>query len=475
VEVRILEAGKHRAALELDDTSRREACQLRRAADGRDPPVADDHGLGIAGRDGVDSASSKEQIDGVRVHGEVAIFSPAEARRAVERGFDDSVGFLGELVRVPSLLGDEEPAQKLVESRLRDLGFEIRSVQPAPERLAERPDSGIPLIPYEGRRSLVATMGGGSGRSLLLNGHVDVVSAEPLDRWTREPFGAQIEEGRMYGRGACDMKGGVAAMLLGVEAALSAGPLSGQLVYQSVIEEECGGNGALAACLEGPLAEATLIAEPTNGGMDLVAVGVIWARITLEADSRHASNADRGSNPIEAAYPVIQALRGLEAELNADPEPEVAELEQPYLLNVGALHAGDWASMTPGRATLDVRLGFPIRMEPAEAQSRLAAAVSAADPNAGVEFRGFRARGYSFDADSPFVSLLGDCHEEVRGGRPRPDPSRATTDLRFFEGQAVCYGPTGEGLHGVDEWVDLESIADVAAVIALLIRRWGEG
>jgi acetylornithine deacetylase len=405
----------------------------------------------------------------------VAIFSPADARRAVEGGFDETVGFLADLVRVPSLLGEEEPAQQLVEERLRGLGFDVRSVQPDPARLAERPDSGIPLMAYEGRRSIVATLGEGEGRSLLLNGHVDVVSAEPLDRWTREPFGAQIAGGRMYGRGACDMKGGVAAMLLGVEAALAAGPLPGPVVYQSVIEEECGGNGALAACLEGPPADATLIAEPTNGGMDLVAVGVIWARITLQADSRHASNADRGANPIEAAYPVIEALHGLEAELNERPEPELAGLDNPYLLNVGALHAGDWASMTPGRATLDVRLGFPIRMEPAEAQERLAATVGAADPDAAVEFRGFRARGYSFDPESAFVRLLGDCHEEVRGGRPRPDPSRATTDLRFFEGQAVCYGPTGEGLHGVDEWVDLESVADVAAVIALLVHRWGEG
>jgi len=404
----------------------------------------------------------------------VAIFSSADARRAVERGFDDSVRFLTDLVGVPSLLGEEEPAQQLVEARLDELGFDVESVVPDPARLAERPDSGIPLIPYEGRRSLVGAIGEGGGRSLVLNGHVDVVSAEPVDRWTKEPFGAEISDGRMYGRGSCDMKGGVAAMLLGVEAALSAGPLPGRLVYQSVIEEECGGNGALAAVLAGPQADAALIAEPTNGGMDVVAVGVIWARVTLEADSRHASNADRGANPIEAAYPVIHALHGLEAELNADPEPEVAELEQPYLLNVGALHAGDWASMTPGRATLDVRLGFPIRMEPGEAQERLAAAVGAADPSAAVEFRGFRARGYSFDPDSPFVRLLGDCHEEVRGGRPRPDPSRATTDLRFFEGQAVCYGPTGENLHGVDEWVDLESIADVATVIAVLIRRWGE-
>jgi acetylornithine deacetylase len=402
----------------------------------------------------------------------VAIFSSADARRAVERGFDETVSFLGELVRVPSLLGEEEPAQALVEARLRKLGFAVESVVPDPALLSERPDSGIPLMSYAGRRSLVGTIGERGGRSLLLNGHVDVVSAEPLDRWTKAPFGAEIAGGRMYGRGSCDMKGGVAAMLLGVEAGLSAGPLPGRLVYQSVIEEECGGNGALAACLAGPLGDATLIAEPTNGGMDLVAVGVIWARIVLEADSRHASNADRGTNPIEAAYPVIEALHALEAELNMQPEPDVAELEQPYLLNVGALHAGDWASMTPGRAVLDVRLGFPIRMEPAEAQERLSAAVRAADSSASVEFRGFRARGYSFDPESPFVRLLGDCHEEVRGGRPRPEPSRATTDLRFFEGQAVCYGPTGENLHGVDEWVDLESISDIATAIALLIRRW---
>jgi acetylornithine deacetylase len=403
----------------------------------------------------------------------VAIFSPADARRAVERGFDDAVGFLADLVRVPSLLGDEEPAQRLVAARLDELGFEVESVVPDPDLLAARPDSGIPLIPYEGRRSLVGTLGDGDP-FLVLNGHVDVVSAEPLDRWTKEPFGAEIADGRMYGRGACDMKGGVAAMLLGVEAALAAGPLPGTLVYQSVIEEECGGNGALAAVLAGPQAEAALIAEPTNGGMNLSAVGVIWARITLEADSRHASNADRGTNPIEATYPVIQALHRLEAELNENPEPEVAELERPYLLNVGALHAGDWASMTPGRATLDVRLGVPIRMEPAEAQERLEAAVRSAAPSVAVEFRGFRARGYSFDPEGPFVRLLGDCHEEVRDGRPRPEPSRATTDLRFFEGQAVCYGPTGDNLHGVDEWVDLQSIGDVATVIALLIRRWGE-
>jgi acetylornithine deacetylase len=404
----------------------------------------------------------------------MAIFSPVEARAAVESAFPATLSFLQDLVRAPSLLGDEEPAQRLVEERLVGLGFDIRSVEPDPTELADHPDSGIPLLSYEGRRSLVGTLSGGDGRSLLLNGHVDVVSAEPVDRWTKDPFGGEIEAGRLYGRGACDMKGGVAAMLLAAEAALAAGPPPGRLVYQSVIEEECGGNGALAACLAGPGADGVVIAEPTNGTMDLVAPGVLWARITLEGRSRHASHADEGSNPIEAAFAVTTALHELEAELNEQREPEFDGIERPYLLNVGALHAGDWPSMTPGKAELDVRLGFPIRMDPREAQSLLAVAVGRADRKAEVEFRGFRARGYAFDAASPLVRLLAECHEEVRGRELTAEPARATTDLRFFQpGQAVCYGPTGEGLHGIDEWVDLASIADVATVLALLIRRWG--
>jgi acetylornithine deacetylase len=395
-------------------------------------------------------------------------------RSSVEGALPNTVSFLQELVRVPSLLGNEEPAQQLVEERLRELGFAVRSVEPDMATLAEHPESGLPLIPYEGRRCLVATLDGGGGRSLLLNGHVDVVSEAPADRWTKPPFAAEVEDGRLFGRGACDMKGGIAAMLLAVEEALADGPLPGPLVYQSVIEEECGGNGALAACLDGPPAEGVVIAEPTNGTMSLVAPGVIWARITLEADSRHASHADEGSNPIEAAFAVVWSLRELEATLNATPEPEFAGIERPYLLNVGALHSGDWPSMTPGRAELDVRLAFPIGMDPREAHALLAEAVERAGEVADLEFRGFRARGYAFEADSPLVRLLAGCHEEVRGGGLVHEPSRATTDLRFFQpGQAVCYGPTGGSLHGVDEWVDLASIADVAAVLALLIRRWG--
>jgi acetylornithine deacetylase len=350
----------------------------------------------------------------------------------------------------------------------------VRSVVPDAEELAKRPDSGIPLLGYEGRRSLVGTLAGGDGRSLLLNGHVDVVSPEPLSHWTRDPWGGEVEGDRLYGRGSGDMKGGVVAMLLALEAARSLGELPGPVVYQSVIEEECGGNGALTACLAGPLADGVVIAEPTQGALELVAPGVIWARLTLEAPSGHAQSADERPNPIEAAGAAISALRGLERELNASPEAEFWGVGAPYILNVGALHAGDWPSTSPGIAELDVRLGFPIRMEPAQAQARLASAVVEAVPDARIEFRGFRARGYAFAPDTRLASLLAACHEEVHGARPPVQAGRATTDLRWFHpGQAACYGPTSSGSHAVDEWVSISSIADVATVLALLLRRWG--
>ncbi len=352
----------------------------------------------------------------------------------------------------------------------------MRSVEPDPAALAERADSGIPLLPYEGRRSLVGTLQGGRGRSLLLNGHVDVVSAEPLRYWTQDPWGGDVVGDRLYGRGSGDMKGGVVAMLLAIEAAQSLGDLFGPVVYQSVIEEECGGNGALAACLAGPLADGVVIAEPTQGALELVAPGVIWARLTFEAPSGHAQSADERPNPIEAAGAAIAALRGLEAELNATPEAQFRGVGAPYLLNVGALHAGDWPSTSPGVAELDVRLGFPIRMEPAQAQARLATAVREAVPEARIEFRGFRARGYAFEADTPLATALAECHEEAHGTRPPVQAGRATTDLRWFHpGQAACYGPASSGSHAVDEWVSISSIAEVATVLALLLRSWGAG
>ena len=188
----------------------------------------------------------------------------ASLRRAVEVGLPDTVDFLQRLVRVPSVLGAEEGAQGLVEDRLRELGFAVRSLEldagssPSARRAAYPRLLPKPSLP--GR-----DLAGGGGPTLLLNGHVDVVSEEPADLWS-SPLRRSDRGGRLYGRGACDMKGGIAAMLLAVEAA-GAGTRRAASSTRA-IEEECGGNGTLAACISGPSADGVVIAEPTNGGID---------------------------------------------------------------------------------------------------------------------------------------------------------------------------------------------------------------
>jgi acetylornithine deacetylase len=398
------------------------------------------------------------------------------ARDAVEAAFPETVEFLRELVQAQSLLGNEEPAQQLVERRLKRLGFVVRSVELAADNVARHSESGIPLILDGDRRSLVGRLAGAIDMTVALNGHVDVVSAEPLDDWTRPPFEGVVEAGRMYGRGAGDMKGGVAAMMLAVEAARAVGPTP-SLVFQSVIEEECTGNGTLAACLAEPDFHAAVVGEPTEGLIRLAAPGIIWARIILVAPAGHAGSSDERPNPIETAFAVIRSLRELEDELNARREPEFEAFSKPYLLNVGALHAGDWPATSPGRAVLDVRLGFPIALPPQRAQEQLKTAVHRAAPDAEVEFRGFRARGYSLDPKNTVVRLLRECHADVHGFDPELAATRATSDLRYFQppvgsGAAAMYGPTGGGYHGADEWVDLESIMDVATVLALFLLRF---
>jgi acetylornithine deacetylase len=398
------------------------------------------------------------------------------ARDAVEVAFPETLQFLRELVQAESLLGNEEPAQQVTERRLEGLGFVVRSVPLEADEVTRHPESGIPLVPYAGRRSLVGNLAGATSTTVALNGHVDVVSAEPLEQWTRPPFDGVIEDGRMYGRGAGDMKAGVAAMMLAVEAARAVGPIP-SILFQSAIEEECTGNGTLAACLAEPGFDAAVVGEPTEGVIRLAAPGIIWARIVLTAPAGHAGSSDQRPNPIDTAFGVIGSLRELEDELNAQPEREFEAFSKPYLLNVGALHAGDWPATSPGRAVLDVRLGFPIALPPQQAQERLRAAVHRAAPDAEVVFRGFRARGHSLDPTNAVVRLLRECHADVHGSEPQLAATRATSDLRYFQppvstSPAAMYGPTGGGYHAADEWVELDSIRDVATVLALFLLRF---
>ena len=184
-----------------------------------------------------------------------AILSPLVTRQideAIESNATAAFAFLERLVAAPSVLGSEASAQEVVAEELRRLGFAVSRL-PIPAEIEVDPCAGVPQLPYRDRFNVVGRRGPTAGRSLLLNGHIDVVPVGDRHLWTSEPFTPECREGWLYGRGAADMKAGFAMATLAVSALEDAFPegLEGPLTIVSVLEEECTGNGTLAACRAG--------------------------------------------------------------------------------------------------------------------------------------------------------------------------------------------------------------------------------
>jgi acetylornithine deacetylase len=407
--------------------------------------------------------------------------------QAVEALSGDMVGFTTRLVAQPSTLGNEATALKVMEDELRLLGYAPKKVEVDPEALAGHP--GFAPVPwsYEGRYNVVAIRpaDGEGGRSALFNGHLDVVSPEPLSRWDRDPFEPVVEGGWIYGRGAGDMKAGVAAMTYALKAVETAGfGLNAPVTLEGVIEEECSGNGALACLAAGYDAEAVLIPEPFGATTLTSQVGVCWFKVSLGGVPKHVLDTHGGVNAIEKCFVLIQALRKMEAELNAKPHPAFTRDPHPANFNIGKISGGDWPSTVPAMAEFHGRQGFTpgtsfeaIR----DLITRTIAGAAAADdwlkenpPK--VEFYGFRSLGHQISAGLPLFKVLSGCEEDLSGSPAPTFESTATTDLRSFvqygKGQATCFGPEAENIHAENERVNIESVIHTAKAYALFLARW---
>ena len=322
-----------------------------------------------------------------------------------------------------------------------------------------------------GKRSVVADWRGtGGGRSLILNGHVDVVPPASEALWTSPPFEPRRDGDWLYGRGAGDMKAGLVAMTGAVRALRRARvELRGDLQLQSVVEEECTGNGALQCLLSGARADACVITEPHHDHFTVAQVGVLWFHVDVRGVPGHAARGGRGA--FEAALEALAALRALEAELNADPPPPYDAIEHPINLNVGVVRAGDWPSTVTAECMLSCRLAMYPGQDPEELKRRVEAAVAPYE----VRYDGFACEGSVVSEDEEVVVALGEAYAAVHGERPALRATTATTDARHFVRNgipAICYGPRAERIHGIDERVSLRSMAEVAHVLARFVLDW---
>jgi acetylornithine deacetylase len=399
----------------------------------------------------------------------------AELSAAVERRRDDLVGLVQELVRRPSTLGAEAVAQEVVEARLRASGFDVERVVPDADAALADPHAGYPYLSYEGRYSIAGRLpGSGGGSSLHLSGHVDVVPVERPDLWQHDPWSAVAADGRIWGRGAGDMKAGLAAYLVAADAVAEAcDERRGDLVFTSVIEEECGGNGMWSVLREGYDADATLIGESSALRLGHAGTGVVWARVTAAGGAGHAMLGG-GEGPFDRLCRAVAALRRLEAEINEPVGDPVfaAVRERPYGMTVGKIEGGVWTASTPHELTAKIRFGFGRETEPAEIQERMRAAVLEATTDVEIWFEGFRARAYAQPAAGPLVDAVSAAHRSVVGSDPDSVAFTATNDARYVEGPCLCYGPSAGNLHGTDEWVDIDSLVQAATVVALTAAAW---
>jgi acetylornithine deacetylase len=410
----------------------------------------------------------------------------AEILAAVAAEQPAMVDLLEDLVAAPTLLGEEASGQTVMRRAFTALGLEPVDVPLDAAALAAHPAGAPHSWPVDGKANVVADWHGpGGGRSLVLNGHVDVVSPEPTSLWTGDPFAARVDGDWLYGRGAGDMKSGLAAIVGAVRGLQRLGLRPrGRVQLQSVVEEECTGNGALACVLAGHTADAAIITEPTRGAIWTAQVGVLWFQVHVIGAPAHAGEAAEGANAIEASCAIIAALRELETELNAVRPPLYAAYPHPINLNVGMIRGGDWPSTVAGECVTHCRLaqypGQPIADIRAQVERTVRRVAdehpSLAQFRTEVRYDGFQCEGYELDPDAPLVEALGDAAARVHGSRPPLYPSTATTDARSFQlygdTPAVCFGPYAEHVHAVDERVHLPSVTTTAQALALFIADW---
>ncbi|MFH5823494.1 ArgE/DapE family deacylase [Georgenia sp. AZ-5] len=414
----------------------------------------------------------------------------------VDRRRESVVRFAADLVRIPSEThppgGDEGPVQRFIEERLARAGLEVDVFEPWSVPGVQEHPGWWPGLEYTDRPNVVGVRRGtGGGRSLILNGHCDVVPAGPRQLWADDPYGGVVSGGRLYGRGAADQKGGLAAMIVAVEVLADLGLRPrGDVVVESVVNEELGGyNGTVACCAKGYLADAAIVTEPT--GLEVVAAtkGGQTYKATVPGINAHHAWWWQGVSAFDKAIVVKEALVAWErlraAELSSTPYfSDTTRRPRPALADtVWYVGAGDPNLMaSPSSAELH----FWVDVLPADDREAMLARFErfvldrvAADPFlAAHPPRLERALMRPFDgvevpAHHPVVNSL---LEAFAAGAGRPTTVGgldAATDSMIFnlytDTPAVVFGPTGGGAHSPDEYVEIDGLLDCTKTLAVAI------
>jgi acetylornithine deacetylase len=395
---------------------------------------------------------------------------------------------LAKLVRVPSVTGDEGAVQDVVARLLAEGGARVERVEADPAGARRDPDWPGEEMPRDRLPIVFGRLGRGSGRRIVLVGHVDVVPIGDPATWTHDPWAAERDGDRLYGRGAVDMKGGVAAILGAVRAITSAGfadRLGGELLVASVPSEEDGGQGMLAAIRAGATGEMAVITEPT--GLDIVVAhaGAITFRLTVPGRAAHASVRRDGVSALDNLQTLVLALEADETARNAaETDPLMTVHGLPYATIIGKVSGGEWASTVMDRVVAEGRYGVKLGQTWRDAEADLRRCIEAAcaadaflrEHPANVELVGGRFSSSRVASDHPLPVGLAAVAGPLLGRELafQGEPYGADMRLLVNEGRTptVIFGPGDKHVaHSADEWVSVDEVAACARALAAWLVR----
>jgi acetylornithine deacetylase len=242
-------------------------------------------------------------------------------KQSVADGFDEQIVFTQKLIRFGGQRGDEHEIQDFIFQQYSNRGYDPVKFDIDPEEISRHVGGGRVSATHSKAPIVVGVhtpkKQAEGGKSLILNGHVDVVPLGPEELWADDPYSARVEGDRLYGRGAGDMRAGVGVYFKAMDALRRIGlqPAS-KVVLESVVEEESTGNGTLMAHIKGYRADAALIPEPVGEELVRANVGVLWFQIEVKGKPVHVREMSTGTNAIDACWKVIAGLRELEKEWN---------------------------------------------------------------------------------------------------------------------------------------------------------------
>ncbi|MEH7512484.1 peptidase [Gottfriedia acidiceleris] len=407
----------------------------------------------------------------------------------IHKNKNKAIELLQNLVREKSISGNEAGAQKIVTNYLQNLGLVIDRFEPSIEELNKSSYFISERTSFEESPNIVAILKGtGNGRSIILNGHIDVVPEGEISSWERHPYSGEIVGNRLYGRGTTDMKGGNVAALFAIEAIKKCNiPLKGDIYFESVIEEESGGAGTLATILRGYVADAVLIPEPTKMKIFRKQQGSVWFRVKVKGKVAHGGTRYEGVSAIEKSIMVINHINQLEKVRNTRllDDPLYKNVPIPIPINIGKINGGTWPSSVSDLVTLEGRLGVSPNETIEEAKleiTRWLKTLSLIDDwfienPVEIEFFGARWLPGSIDLGHPFMESLKKSYQSVYKNEPIIEASPWGTDGGLFtqikQIPTIVFGP-GETkvAHYPNEYIDLDELFRCAEVIAHTLLDW---